>query len=68
MRQLIENLYVLRETAGFVLTVDLVSVDDDIKNATTPLDQLGINIQLFLDRGRQTGGLRFVVSLRAISN
>ena len=40
----------------------------DVKDAAAALDELGIDSYLVLDRGRQTGGPGFVVSLYAIGN
>ncbi len=66
--QPIENLFVCRKATGIVLAVYFAAVDDDVENAAASLDQLGIDIRLLFDGGRQTGGLRLVVSLIAIGN
>ena len=65
-RELLENLFVLGEAAGLVLGVDLLPVDDDVEDAAAPLDELRIDADLFLDSGRQTGGLGEVASLHAV--
>ena len=44
------------------------AVPDDVENAVVALDQLSVDVQISQDRGRQTGGLRKVVSAHAISN
>ena len=38
----------------------------DVENSAATLDQLCVDPEFILDRGRQTGGLRKVVSLRAV--
>ena len=58
----------LRKTVDVVLGEDLAAVDNDVKNAASPLDQLCVNSGLGLDGFRQTGGFGLVVSLNAISD
>jgi hypothetical protein len=38
----------------------------DVKDATRALDQLGLGVELTLQLGGQTGGLRAIVSLSAV--
>jgi hypothetical protein len=68
LRQHREDLGVLREPPCIVLREDLPAVDDDVEDAAAPLDELGRDARLLLDRGRQTGGLRLVVSLHAVGD
>ena len=45
-----------------------VAVSDDVENTLIPFDQLGLDTKLVIDLGRQTGGLRKIVSTDAIRN
>jgi hypothetical protein len=63
-----KDLIVLGEPARLVLGEDEVSVHDDIEDSPAALDQLRLDIELFGDSGRQTGGLREVVSGYAVGN
>ena len=65
-RDLIQHLMVLGETTGHVLGVEKLAVHVNIKDAAMTLDQLAIYPVFVLDFGRQTGGLRLVVSLGAV--
>ena len=60
----------LREAAGLVLRVDLATVDLHVEDAAVALDELhfnaGTGAQTFLDGGRQTGGLREIISAHAV--
>lgn len=56
----------LGETSGLTLRVNQLAVNDDIKHTAAPFDQLSNHPRLCLDRVRQTGGLRGVVSLYAV--
>ena len=67
-RDLAQHLVVLREPPGLVLGVNQVAVDPNVENASPALDQLTNQIEFLLDRIRQTGGLREVVSLHAVFN
>ena len=58
-----EDFLVRREATGLALAVDAVTVDLDIEDAASARDQRGVVSEFLLDRGRQTGGLWFVVSL-----
>jgi hypothetical protein len=49
-----------------VLAVDLLAVDGDVEDPAAPFDQLGFDVVLLLDSGRQTGGLWQVVSGAAV--
>jgi hypothetical protein len=48
--------------AGLVLRVHQLSVDFDVEDASVAPDLLDPDSELLLDRGRQTGGYRIVVS------
>ena len=51
-----------------MLRVDFFSVDDDIKDPTTPTQELRLEAELVLYFGRQTGSPRQVVSNAAVVN
>ena len=51
-----------------VLREDFLSVDDDVEHAAVARDDLGLQPELTLNRGRQTGGLWLVVSTDAIGD
>jgi len=57
---------VLGETTGHIFGVEKLAVHVNIKDAAMTLDQLAIHPVLLLDFGRQTGGLRLIVSLCAV--
>ena len=57
---------VLRKPPGFVLAVNDPAVNPYIEDAAGALDQLALDAVFCLNCGRQTGGLRQVVSLHAI--
>lgn len=67
-RERFEHLVVLRESPDFVFAEDHLPVRLDVEDTTSARDQLGIDVIRILDCGRQTGGLREVVSLLAIRN
>ena len=54
-----------RKPAGLALAVDAVTIDLDIEDAASARNQRHVEAEFLLDRGRQTGGLWFVVSLHA---
>ena len=64
--ELREDLFWVGEAAGFRLRVDRASVDDYVEHAAAAANQLGLDADFLLDRGRQTGGLREVVSGAAV--
>ena len=64
----VEDLCVLRKTAGVVLGVDEFSIGNDVKDAAAALDQLHLGFERLLDGGRQTGGVRSIVSFNAVCN
>lgn len=43
-----------------------ITIDSDVENPTTTLDQAGLEIELPFQLGRQPGGPRQVVSLGAV--
>jgi len=53
---------------GPMLGEDELPVHDNIKDPVAALDQLRLDAELFRDFGRQTGGLREIVSGYAIGN
>jgi hypothetical protein len=57
---------IVGELAGLMLAVNEVAVDLHIKDASSAFDQLGVDVEGFLELIRQTGGIRCVVSLHAI--
>ena len=68
LSELREDLFVLRKTARLVLRVDELAVHDDVEDALASGKQLGLVVEIASDRGRQTGGLREVVSSDAIGD
>ena len=56
------------KTKRFILAVNQSAVDFDVKNSTIAFDQLCVNAFGLLNGGRQTGGLRCVVSHNAIGD
>ncbi len=63
---LVEHFLVVGEAADVVLVPDLLAVYVNVEHAARTFDQLGIHVELLLDRCRQTGGLGEIVSLRAV--
>lgn len=61
-----EDLVVLGEAPGLELAVNQFTVGLYVEYAARALDQLGLDAVLGLDRIRQTGGLREVVSFPAV--
>jgi hypothetical protein len=57
---------VLREAPELLLREDQLAVDRDLEDAAGAGDQLGTDLRLPLDRIRQTGGARLVVSNHAV--
>ena len=64
----VQYLRMFRESAGFFLAVDQLAIDFDVEDAPAALDEFGGDVEFGLNRIRQTGGLRCVVSLYAIFN
>ena len=56
------------KTAGLLLAVDAAAIDHDVEDAASASDQRRVDAELLFDRGRQTGGLWFVVSLHAVGD
>jgi hypothetical protein len=59
---------VFREAARLVLGEDLLSVDDDVEDPATAGNQLRLDSERLLQRGRQTGGRGQVVSTSAVGD
>ena len=57
-----------RKLTGFMFAVDQNAVALHVKDATAALNELNVNVLCIFDGGRQTGGLRGVVSLHAVFN
>ncbi len=51
-----------------MLGEDELPVQLDVEDSTAARDEFGRDVVFFLDLGRQTGGLRLVISTRAIRN
>jgi hypothetical protein len=51
-----------------VLAVDQLAVDLDVEYSAAALDELRFDAARLLDRRRQTGGLRAIISLSTIRN
>ena len=49
-----------------LLGEDQLVIDEDVEDASSALDELGVLACLLLDGGRQTGGPRKIISGRAI--
>ena len=54
----IENLVVFGEASLLVLGEDPLAVGGYVEDAGSPLDELGFDLKLLGDLGRQTGGPR----------
>ena len=64
--QLCQNLLLFRELAGGVFRVDQAAIDGNIEYPPAPFNQGWLHTGCLLNRGRQTGGLRCVISLHAV--
>jgi hypothetical protein len=58
----------LGETSGLVLAPNLGPVDVDVEYTAPAANQLSVNVEFLLDRFRQTGSFRKVVSFHAVLN
>ena len=63
-----DDVHVVREALAAAPAVDHLPVHGDLVDPLLALDEFSVDIELFLDSGRQTGGLREVVSLDAIGD
>lgn len=63
-----ENLVVFREASCLGLGEDQLPVRNDIKDPAAAADEFALDAGLVADRGRQTGGLREIVSLSAVGD
>ena len=61
-----EDFLVFGKAAALVFGEDEFTVGDDIENAVVAADEFGFDLQFLLQGGRQTGGLRQVVSTAAV--
>jgi len=66
--QLFDDLRMFGKSARFELGVNHIAVGDHIEYAAATGDQLCIDPENTLNFIRQTGGSRFVVSVRAVMN
>jgi len=62
----LDDLILFGKTVHLVLGENELSIDNDVEDAAVPADQLGLDAELFLYSGRQTGGLWEKVSGHAI--
>jgi hypothetical protein len=68
LAELREDLLRVWEAPGLVLGEDPLPVDLDVEDPVVSLDEDGLDAGLLLDPGRQTGGLREVVSANAVGD
>ena len=68
LTEAVQHLRMFRESACFFLAVDQLAVDFDVEDSPAALDEFGVDVELGLNRVRQTGGLGRIVSLYAILN
>ena len=61
-----QDFLVFGEAAGFVPGEHEPIVGDDIEDAVVAADEFGFDLQFLFQGGRQTGGLRQVVSTAAV--
>lgn len=54
------------KSTSFFLAVDQFTFELDVEDAAAALNHFGVYIKFFLDRVRQTGGLRGIISLNAV--
>ena len=66
--ELTQNFRLFREATFIFFREDELPVELDVENATSAGNELGRDVVVLLDLGCQTGGLRFVVSTRAVGN
>jgi len=66
--QRVDDFLVIWEAPGLVFAVDELAVRLDVENAAGPFDEIGLDAELFLDSGRQTGGLGEVASDAAVGD
>ena len=64
--QLVDDLALAGEAAFFLLGEDRLAVDADDEDAAAAADELTVDAELLLQRGRQTGGPGKVVSNAAV--
>ena len=64
----INNLIVLGKPAGDLLRENQITIDAHIKHAAGSFDESGLDVELILQGGRQTGSLGKVISLATIGD
>ena len=62
------NLAVFRKPIDVEFRKDLVAIDGDVENSMVTFDQFAVRREFPRDFGRQTGGLRQVVSTTAVGD
>lgn len=68
LSELRQHFVVCRKATGLVLAVDQLPVGDDLEDAASTGNQCRLDTESLLNRGRQTGGLWFVVSRHAVGD
>ncbi len=68
LTELRENLVVLGEAVDRMFAEDHLTVDHDVEDASTSLDESALDAVVILDGGGQTGRLGLVVSLHAVGD
>jgi len=66
--QLTENFVVGGKSICLMFGINQVPIHDDVEDSAAALDQFRLDTRCLLDRVRQTGGLRGVVSLHAVGD
>ena len=66
LAEAVQDFGMVRKLAGFLLAVDQISIGFNVEDSPAALDEFGVDVEFGLNRVRQTGGLRRVVSLYAI--
>ena len=64
--QLIQNLFLGRESSLVILREDLLVPDSDVEDSSAAADDRGVDLEFLLDLSRQTGGSGKVVSNAAV--
>ena len=67
-RQLGQDFVVFGKSARLLFGEDRLPLKNDLENAAAAFDQFDGESRLFLHGVRQTGGVRFVVSLNAVGD
>lgn len=65
---LVENFILFGKSPFLKFGKNQPAINFDFKNAAATLNQFGVDTGLFLDPGRQTGGLGQIISFSAVGN